>query len=92
MDEFNFSELFIKNFSSGPNYFKVSYTDSSGLILHGLVKQVTPEHFEVLIQEKEVIIHCTKDKNGILSCKLNRSGNPEWVDGISAEVAKKIDS
>ncbi|MEJ6982553.1 hypothetical protein WG906_18950 [Pedobacter sp. P351] len=92
MDDFYSSELFVKNFSSGSNYFKVSYTDSRGLILHGLVKQVSPDHFEVLVQEKEVIIRCIKDKNGVLSCKLNSSGNPEWIDGISNEVAKMVSS
>ncbi len=70
--------------------FKVSYQQSDGFVLHAVVSHVTGDDYEVFVEEKGVIIHCTKDENGILSCRLNSNGNPHWVDGISEEVAKKI--
>lgn len=48
------------------------------------------EHFEVLVQEKDVIIPCADDGSGVLPCKVNSSSNPESVDGISEEVGKVI--
>ena len=90
MEESYLTSLFINSFSDSPRNFKVEYTQPDGSVLHGLVKEVSEEHFEVLIEEKDVIIHCTRDENGVLSCKLNTNKNPEWVDGVSKEVAMKV--
>ena len=70
--------------------FKISYRDYDGTVLNATVKSITNDDYEVFIKEKGVIIHCTKDENGVLSCRLNSHGNPHWVDGISEEVAKAI--
>jgi hypothetical protein len=78
--------------SAGTKKFHVSYQDNDGSVLHGLVKQISNDDFQVYVQEKGVIIHCTRDEYGFLSCKLNTFGNPDWVDGISEEVAKELNS
>jgi len=70
--------------------FKISYQHYDGSVLHAVVTPVTKDDYEVYVKEKGVIIHCTKDENGVLSCRLNSNGNPLWVDGISKEVAKRI--
>jgi hypothetical protein len=70
--------------------FKISYQHYDGSVLNAVVKPITQDDYEVFIKEKGVIIHCTKDENGILSCRLNSNGNPLWVDGISKEVAKEM--
>lgn len=70
--------------------FKVSYQHHDGSVLHALVSQITRDDYEVFVEEKGVIIHCTKDEHDVLSCRLNSNGNPLWVDGISKEVAKII--
>ena len=90
MGELYLSELFIKNFLSGSNYFKISYQEHRGSVLNCLVRQVSPDHFEVLIEEKEVIIHFVKDENGIISCTLNSQRNPIWVNGIREELEKAL--
>lgn len=73
-----------------PQNFQVSYMDHDGSILHGVVKQITKDDYQVYVKEKQVVIHCTRDLDGILSCKLNRHGNPDWVDGISDEVERAL--
>ncbi len=73
-----------------PSAFSVTFLDENGHILHGTVKQLTDDDYEVFVKEKGVIIHCTKSISGKLSCKLNSKKNAPWVDGISNEIAKKI--
>lgn len=73
-----------------PVNFQVSYENHDGSILHGVVMQLNKDDYQVYVKEKQAIIHCIRDPDGILSCKLNKYGNPDWVDGISDEVAKRI--
>lgn len=80
----------VKSKPNNSENFEVTYVDGDGAVIHGLVKQITYSDFQVYIKEKDVIIHCTKDEDGTLSCKLNSHGNPGWVDGVSGEVAKKL--
>ena len=70
--------------------FVVAYRDIDGTVLHGHVTQLSNEDYQVLVQEKQVIIQCKKDENGIVSCKLNRKRNVPWVDGISNAVARTL--
>ena len=70
--------------------FNVVYKDETGTTLHGSVKKITENDYEVFIKEKAAIIHCTLDSNRLLSCRLNSLRNPPWVDQICREVAKKI--
>jgi hypothetical protein len=58
--------------------------------LRGLVTQLSDEDYEVFVPEKEVIIHCTKDADGGLICKLNSRRNVPWVDGISQAITEKL--
>ena len=90
MKDLYLSELFIKNFLSGSNYFKICYQEHRGSVLNCLVRQVSPCHFEVLIEEKEVIIHFVKDESGSISCSLNSHRNPTWVNGIREELEKAL--
>lgn len=89
MERSSLTSLFSSNFHND-NTFKVSYREEDGSVLHGLVKAVNADHYEVFIEEKDVIIHCIRDEQGVLSCRLNSHGNPEWVDGISKQVELKI--
>lgn len=70
--------------------FKISYQHNDGSVLNAIVRPLSEDDYEVFIEEKAVIIHCTKDENGVLFCRLNSNGNPLWVDGISKEVEKWI--
>lgn len=90
MEQSYLTSLFVHSFSNGSQSFEVTYREPNGSLLHGFVKPVNDGHYEVLIKEKDVIIHCTTDENGILSCQLNSRGNPPWVDGISKQVAKQL--
>lgn len=89
MEKASLTSLFSKSFRND-SIFRVSYEETDGSVLHGLVKAVAADRYEVLIEEKDVIIHCTKDETGALSCQLNRHGNPNWVDGISKQVEIKL--
>jgi hypothetical protein len=91
MEDLSLSSLFTNSFSkSNTKNFTVRYTDKDGLILNGIVTAVNVDHYEVFIKEKGVIINCTKDFKGQLSCTLNTKVNPVWVDGISKEVERAI--
>ena len=52
--------------------------------------QLSKNDYEVYVEEKEVIIHCTRNEHGALTCNLNTGVNPDWVNGISDEVEKKL--
>lgn len=70
--------------------FKISYFDNDGQQIIGDVKQITQDHFEVFIKEKGVKVHCIKDKNGVLACRLNRNREVSWVAGIGKAIAERI--
>src|SRR5687768_1462539 len=91
MEEFLLSAPFTNSFSNvNSEFFTVRYVDRKGLIFTGIVKAVNIDHYEVFIKEKGVIIHCTRESNGQLSCILNSKHNPAWVDGISREVERTV--
>jgi len=91
MDGSSLTSLFDNGFSDTANTFDVSYQQQDGTVLHADVRAHNKDHYEVFIREKNVIIHCTTDANGALSCKLNSKENPRWVDGISKELAKRLE-
>ena len=92
MNDESISGLFNNNYSGrSEGVIELSCKDSDGSTLHGSAIKLAEGHYEVLIKEKEVIIHCTKDADGNLSCQLNRNGNPEWVNRISEELSKNIE-
>lgn len=72
--------------------FEVTYRAKNGTALHGTVKKHSDKDYEVFIKEKEVIIHCIKDADGVISCHLNSRRSIPWVKGISREIAKKVAS
>lgn len=80
----------IKPKPAEPVNFEVSYEDPHGNILHAVVKQITNDDFQVYIKEKEVVIQCTTDEEGVFSCKLTMNRNPVWIDGVTREIGKRI--
>jgi hypothetical protein len=72
--------------------FKISYLDKDGQPIIGDVKQITQDHFEVFIKEKGVKVHCMKDKDGVLACRLNRKREVSWVEGIGKAIAERVEA
>jgi len=70
--------------------FNIVCKDSNGMRLHGTVRQISHTDYEVFVKEKGVILHCTADEHGVFACRLHTKGNLTWVEGISREVAERI--
>ncbi|WP_207426267.1 hypothetical protein [Pedobacter sp. SYSU D00535] len=78
--------------SGEPIAFEITHHSKGGFTLNASVRKITDSDYEVFIKEKEVIVHCTREQNGILSCRLHSKGNPQWLDELGKEVAKRINS
>jgi hypothetical protein len=70
------------------NFILVSQ-DDDGSVLHGFVKQVTPEDYHVFVREKDVIIAYKKDSNGMISCPLG-SYSESWIKRIGKKLALRV--
>ncbi len=91
MREAGLTNFFDHHFSiNKPEDFKVTYTNKIGETLNGKVRLINKDHYEVFIEEKEVIIHCTRNESGGFCCSLNTQKNTAWVDGISRAVSEKV--
>lgn len=69
--------------------FTISHKQLDGPILTAYIRQLSNNSYEVFVKEKEVIIQCKKDQNGMITCELSKRRIP-WVEGISNEITKAL--
>lgn len=70
--------------------FEFIYRGQDGQHLNCYAKQVGYNDYEVYVIEKGVVLRCTADASGAVSCNLSTKRNLPWVDGISEEVENRI--
>ena len=71
------------------NFILVSQ-DEDGSVLHGFVKQVTPEDYHVFVREKDAIVGYKKDSQGVLSCVFGSDKSESWVKQIGRKLAARV--
>ncbi|MBC8051491.1 MAG: hypothetical protein H7Y13_00330 [Sphingobacteriaceae bacterium] len=71
------------------NFILVSH-DDDGSVLHGFVKQVTPEDYHVFVREKDVIVGYKKLSKGVIKCTFGSNETELWVEQIAKKLANRI--
>lgn len=61
----------------------------SSHLLHGFVKQVTPEDDHVFVREKDAIVGYRKQGAGVMSCIMGDDNQP-WVRSIGKRLAVRV--
>lgn len=70
------------------NFILIS-KDEDGSLLHGFVKQVTPEDYHVFVREKDAIVGYRKQGAGVMSCIMGDDNQP-WVRSIGRRLAIRV--